>query len=86
VVCSLTSVLEKVYTFYNISSGKVYMDGEFFNVEVINALKEFWNFPRDKTLTKHIFDIIKKLQVITTRELIRILELPNPLFTITLNI
>ena len=27
----VTAVLEKVYTFYNISSGKVYMDREFFN-------------------------------------------------------
>ena len=52
----VTAVLEKVYTFYNISSGKVYMDREFFNVEVINALKEFckhhksyWLMPAKRT-------------------------------------
>jgi hypothetical protein len=52
----VTSVLEKVYTLYNISSGKVYVDREFFNVEVINALKEFcrhhksyWLMPAKRT-------------------------------------
>ena len=52
----VTSVLEKVYTFYNISSGRVYLDREFFNVEVINALKEFcehhktyWLMPAKRT-------------------------------------
>ena len=52
----LTSVLEKVHTFYKISSGRVYVDREFFSTEVINALKDFcehrkmyWLMPAKRT-------------------------------------
>jgi len=38
---------------------------------------EFRNFPRGKTLTKHIFDTIRKHQGITTKKLIQILDLPK---------
>lgn len=42
----LTSVLEKVLTIYNIFSGRLVMDREFFNVETINALQDFCRFRR----------------------------------------
>ena len=38
---------------------------------------KFRNFPRGKSLTKYIFDTIKKFAGITTKELIRVLELPK---------